>query len=130
MAKNYLYMACRDDAGLARHDYREWQELSADGVEIPPPTLFTKLIYPLQFVKYNFVPEILRYVWYHVWIRLVAAYGPYHKKLVLEGLSLLLLPYLPHGMLSCELGASQSVSFALQSGRLETLELPANLYST
>ena len=77
--------ACRDANSLARYNYNEWKRLSGDGVEIPPPTVYSRLIYPLQYVKYNFVPEVVRYAWYQVWIRLVAAYAPYHKKFVLEG---------------------------------------------
>lgn len=77
----------RDAAGLARYNYSEWKRLAADGVYVPPPTIYTKLIYPLQFIKYNFVAEVIRYAWYQVWVRLVVAYAPYHKKAVIEGTS-------------------------------------------
>ena len=66
---------------------REWQKTTARDGNIKPQTVLSTLWFVPIWLKYNAVPDILRYAWYIVWVQIVAAYRRYHAWAVLQGVS-------------------------------------------
>ena len=64
---------------------REWQKTTARDGNIQPQTILSTLWFVPMWMKYNAVPDILRYAWYMVWLQLKAAYHKYHSWAVLQG---------------------------------------------
>lgn len=64
---------------------REWQKTTARDGNIQPQTILSTLWFVPMWMKYNAVPDILRYAWYMVWLQLKAAYHKYHAWAVLQG---------------------------------------------
>lgn len=73
---------------LAASDLRRWLDSSAEGVDLPDPTPLSLFLFALGFIKFEVVPEIVRYGWWLVWTPLCEFYYPYHKKLILQGCKL------------------------------------------
>ncbi|CAK0735923.1 hypothetical protein CVIRNUC_000662 [Coccomyxa viridis] len=67
---------------------REWQKTTARDGNIQPQTILSTLWFVPMWMKYNAVPDILRYAWYMVWLQLKAAYHKYHAWAVLQGAKL------------------------------------------
>lgn len=82
------YNKYRTRADIERDLVREWKETTGrDGVE-EPLTPATALAYVPTWLKYNVVPELLRYAVWVVWVRVQAVLQVWRKMLVLRGAKL------------------------------------------
>lgn len=64
---------------------REWQKTTARDGNIKPQTILSTLWFVPIWLKYHAVPDILRYAWYMVWLRIVATYKRYHTWAIVQG---------------------------------------------
>ena len=67
-------------------DYiRQWKETTARDGSIAPRTFWSTVIFVPMWIKYEAIPEIVRYAWYIVWSALKIVHNKYHKWAVLQG---------------------------------------------
>ncbi|KAK9916215.1 hypothetical protein WJX75_000147 [Coccomyxa subellipsoidea] len=70
-------------------DYiKQWKITTARDGSIKPPTFWSTLFFVPLWIKYEALPEIVRYAWYVVWSALKALHYKYHKWAVLQGAKL------------------------------------------
>ncbi len=84
-SNNIVLLRSRND--IQQSYIREWQKTTARDGNIKPQTILSTLWFVPIWLKYHAVPDILRYAWYMVWVKIVAAYRRYHTWAVLQGVA-------------------------------------------
>ena len=84
MQTNQIFM-CRTVFEHNSSQLRQIERDEAHNVILPEPTAQSMFNYVLGCIKFMLIPRPIRYLWYHIWVRLRSAYYPYHRKLVLKG---------------------------------------------
>ena len=82
---NSVLLRSRND--IQQSYIREWQKTTARDGNIKPQTVLSTLWFVPIWLKHQAVPDILRYAWYIVWVKIVAAYRRYHAWAVLQGVA-------------------------------------------
>ena len=81
-----IHMAVSRSRNDIQQSYiREWQKTTARDGNINPQTILSTLWFVPIWLKYHAVPDILRYAWYMVWLRIVATYKRYHTWAIVQG---------------------------------------------
>lgn len=82
------YNKYRSRTEIERDIIKEWKETTgSDGNEVPN-TVRSVLAYGASWLKYNIVPEVVRYLWWLVWVRIVALGMQLRRKAVMQGAAL------------------------------------------
>ena len=82
---NLWILACRSRTDIERAYIRQWKRTTARDGDVKPQTVLTTLGFIPIWLKYNAVPNIVRYVWFIVWSAVRRQYLRFHTWAVLQG---------------------------------------------
>lgn len=76
---------CRSRTDIELAYIRQWKRTTARDGQVKPQTLWSTLWFLPVWLKYQVVPEIMRYAWFIVWSALRRVYFRFHTWAVLQG---------------------------------------------